>query len=59
MNEQENDKINKVQEPITQASSEVREVITRVLKLEKDKLYQKNLRHINDDILKIIKDVVR
>ena len=59
MNQQENDKINKVQEPITQASPEVREVITRVLKLEKDKLYQKNLRHINDDMLKIIKDVVR
>jgi hypothetical protein len=56
---QEKEKINKVQEPIIQASPEVREIIEKVLKLEKDKLYQKNLRHINDDILKIIKDVVR
>jgi hypothetical protein len=56
---QEKEHINKVQEPIIQASPEVREIIEKVLKLEKDKLYQKNLRHINDDILKIIKDVVR
>lgn len=56
---QEIENINKVQEPIIQASPEVREIIEKVLKLEKDKLYQKNLRYINDDILKIIKDVVR
>ncbi len=56
---QEIENINKVQEPIIQASPEVREIIEKVLKLEKDKLYQKNLRYINDDILKIIKDVIR
>ena len=56
---QEIENINKVQEPIIQASLEVREIIEKVLKLEKDKLYQKNLRYINDDILKIIKDVIR
>ena len=59
MNKSETDTINKVQEPIIEAPPEVREIITRVLKLEKDKVYQKNLRHINDDILNIIKDVVR
>jgi len=56
---QEIENINKVQEPIIQASPEVREIIEKVLKLEKDKIYQKNLRYINDDILKIIKDVIR
>ena len=56
---QENTKLNKVQQPIIEAPTEVRIVIEKVLKLEKDKLYHKNLRHINDDILKIIKDVVK
>ncbi|MGK7873877.1 MAG: hypothetical protein AB4426_11360 [Xenococcaceae cyanobacterium] len=51
--------INNVQEPITTAPTEVREIIERVLQLEKDKLYLKNPRNINDDILKIIKEVVQ
>jgi hypothetical protein len=37
----------------------VREIIERVLQAERDKLYMKNPRNINDDILKIIKDVVK
>ncbi|MEM8672371.1 MAG: hypothetical protein AAGF83_00650 [Cyanobacteria bacterium P01_G01_bin.67] len=48
-----------IQEPITSASPEVKQVIERVLKLEKDKLYLKTPRNINDDILNVIKQVVQ
>lgn len=48
-----------VQEPITSASPEVRQIIERVLQTEKDKLYMKVPRNINDDILKIIKEAVQ
>lgn len=48
-----------VQEPITSASPEVRQIIERVLQTEKDKLYLKIPRNINDDILKIIKEAVQ
>lgn len=48
-----------VQELITTAPPEVRKIIERVLKAERDKLYMKNPRHINDDILTIIKEEVR
>lgn len=51
--------INKVQEPITSAPTEVRLIIERVLKLEKERLYQRTPRHINDDILAIIKETVQ
>jgi len=51
--------IHKVQEPIQQASPEVRAIVERVLQLEKEKLYQRHPRHINDDILTIIKNVVQ
>ena len=47
-----------VQEPITSATSEVRQIIERVLEVEKDKLYMRAPRHINDDILKIIKEAI-
>ena len=47
-----------IQEPITQATPEVREIIERVLKLEKEKLYLKNPRNINEDILQIVKQVI-
>lgn len=50
--------IQTVQEPITNASPEVREIIERVLKLEKEKLYQRSPRNINDDILKIVKETI-
>lgn len=52
-------KIEDVQAPITSATPEVREIIERVIKLEKEKLYLRSPRHINDDILKIIKTVVQ
>ena len=48
-----------IQEPITDAPAEVKQVIEKVLKLEKDKLYLKTPRNINDDILSIIKQVVQ
>lgn len=50
---------NHVQQPITDAPPEVREIIQQVLKLEKDKLYLKNPRNINEDILNIIKQVIQ
>lgn len=51
--------LNTVQEPINNAPPDVREIIERVLALEKDKLYQKSPRNINDDILTIIKEVIQ
>jgi hypothetical protein len=51
--------MNDVQELITTAPPEVRKIIERVLKAERDKLYMKNPRHINDDILTIIKEEVQ
>ncbi len=50
--------IKEVQEPITNAPPEVRQIIERVLEAEKDKLYMKAPRNINDDILKIVKESV-
>ncbi|MEB3281312.1 MAG: hypothetical protein VKK42_20555 [Lyngbya sp.] len=50
---------NNLQDPLADASPEVREIIERVLQAERDKLYMKVPRNINDDILKIIKEVVR
>jgi regulator of protease activity HflC (stomatin/prohibitin superfamily) len=48
-----------VQEPIVSAPPEVRRIIERVLQAEKDKLYMKHPRNINDDILRIIKEEVQ
>lgn len=48
-----------IQEPITNAPAEVKQVIERVLKLEKDKLYLKTPRNINEDILNAIKQIVQ
>jgi uncharacterized protein (UPF0335 family) len=53
------DGLEAIQEPIVTAPEKVRQIIDRVLKLEKDKLSSKNLRNINDDILKIIKEIVQ
>ena len=47
-----------IQEPILNAPEDVRKIIDRVLKLERDKLYQRNPRNINDDVLTIIKEVI-
>jgi hypothetical protein len=48
-----------VHEPIVTASPEVKEIIERVWKLEKNRLEKRINSHINDDIVRIIKEVVR
>lgn len=48
-----------IQAPIITASPLVKKIISQVLQLEKDKLYQKNPKHINEDILKIIKENIQ
>ena len=54
-----NPDLTSIQEPITNAPAEVRQVIERVLKLEKDKLYLKTPRNINEDIVNIIRSIVQ
>ncbi|MEH1872323.1 hypothetical protein [Nostoc sp.] len=51
--------IDDVQEPITSAPPEVRQIIERVWKVEKGRLDKKMNSHINDHILDIIKEEVR
>jgi len=51
--------LKEVQEPIVSAVPEVRKIIERVLELEKDKLYMKVPKYINDDILQIVKEEVQ
>jgi hypothetical protein len=51
--------IDDVQEPITSASPEVRQIIERVWQLEKSRIDKKINSHINDDILAIVKEAVR
>ena len=51
--------LSSIQDPISKAPPEVKQVIEQVLKLEKDKLYLKTPRNINDDILNIIKHIVQ
>ncbi|WP_181817903.1 hypothetical protein [Fischerella thermalis] len=57
MNHQPN--IDDVQEPIVTAPPEVRQIIEQVWQLEKSRLKKKSTSHINDDILRIVKDAVR
>ena len=49
----------KITEPIEKAKPEIKTIVEQVLQLEKEKLSQKNLRHINDDILQIIKETIQ
>lgn len=51
--------INNIQQPITNAPQQIQQIIQRVLQAEKDKVYMKFPRNINDDILKIIKEEVQ
>ncbi len=51
--------IDDVQEPITSAPAEVRQIIEQVWQLEKSRLDKKINSHINDDILAIVKEAVR
>jgi len=50
---------NYLEATLKQFSPEVQQIVTQVLQLEKKKLYQKAPRHINEDLLNIIKDVVQ
>lgn len=51
--------IEDVQEPISSASPEVRQIIERVWKLEKSRLDKKINSHINEEILDIVKEEVQ
>ncbi|MGB6298111.1 MAG: hypothetical protein WBF90_18265 [Rivularia sp. (in: cyanobacteria)] len=51
--------IDEVQEPITDASPEVRQIIEQVWHLEKSRLDKKSFGHINEDILAIVKEAVK
>lgn len=53
------DNIGDVQEPIITARPEVRQIIEQVWKLEKSRLDKRSNSHINDDILRIVKEAVR
>jgi hypothetical protein len=44
---------------LKQFSPEVQQIVTQVLQLEKKKLHQKFPRHINEDVLNIIKEIVQ
>lgn len=57
MNHQPN--IDDVQEPVVTAPPEVRQIIEKVWQLEKTRLDKKSNSHINDHILRIVKDAVR
>ncbi len=48
-----------VHEPIHSASPEVRQIIQRVLEIEKDRLDKNERSPINDEILKIIKEAIQ
>ncbi|MCU0552726.1 MAG: hypothetical protein MUC48_25635 [Leptolyngbya sp. Prado105] len=48
-----------VHAPINNAPADVRQIIQRVLDIEKERLDKNERSPINDDILKIIKEVVK
>jgi hypothetical protein len=45
-------------EPLRRDPQEIRDVLAQVLKLEAERLYQERP-HINDDILRIVKEVIK
>jgi len=51
--------INYVQEPITSAEPEIRKIIEEVLQLEKEKIYMKIPKNINEEIITVIKRVIK
>lgn len=48
-----------VQKPYTEASTEIKRIIDRVLDAEKQKLYMKLPRHITDDLRKIFEEEIK
>lgn len=59
MNKEPLNSLDNIQEPILKASPEVKTIIQKVLKLEKDKIYLKTPRNITEDIVQIIKEVIQ
>lgn len=56
----ENDySLSQITEPIDNAKPEIKAIVEEVLQLEKHRLSQKNIRYINDDVLKIIKQYIQ
>jgi hypothetical protein len=51
--------LNNIEEPMNTAPEEVQKIMQRVLSLEKSRLYKKNRKAINDDVLTIIKEVIQ
>ena len=51
--------LSNVQEPIANAPVEIKEIIERVLQVERDKLYMRSPKNINEDILNIIKEIIQ
>lgn len=51
--------LQKIQEPILTASPEIRQIVEGVLRIEKEKLYLKIPRNIQEDIITLIKEVIQ
>ena len=51
--------LKQITEPINNAKPKIKTIVEQVLQLEKEKLSQKSLRHINDDVLEIIKQNIQ
>ncbi|MBL1210497.1 hypothetical protein [Geminocystis sp. GBBB08] len=51
--------LDNITEPITKAPPEIKAIVQEVLQLEKERLSQKNVRYINDDVLTIIKQYIQ
>jgi hypothetical protein len=51
--------LSSIHEPIKNAPPEVQQIISQVLKIEKDRLDKNELGRINEDILKIVKEAVQ
>lgn len=51
--------LEEINQPIQEAKPEVKKILEQVLQLERERLYHNNNRHINDDIVKIIKQNIK
>jgi hypothetical protein len=51
--------LSSIHEPIKKAPPEVQQIISQVLKTEKDRLDKNESGRINEDILKIVKEAVQ
>ncbi|MGK7945118.1 MAG: hypothetical protein AB4058_11680 [Microcystaceae cyanobacterium] len=51
--------LQKIQEPILTAPPDVRQIIEGVIKIEKEKLYLKVPKNIQEDIMTLIKKVIQ